>query len=91
MIASVTSAADLSTIDNDHQKAAVMGAVTMIGTRVLTVDGQEVGTVADVEFDTDSGVAVRVVTDQAPIGPDGSCSLGSYALVVDKPVPATGS
>ena len=55
----------------------------MLGTRVLTVDGRELGTVTDVEFDTDSGAVVRVQTDQGPIEPDRLRSLGSYALVVD--------
>ena len=85
-----TTGADPSTIDNEHQKAAVKGVVTMLGTRVLTVDGREVGTVTDVEFDTDSGVVVSVVTDQGPIEPDRLRSLGSYALVVDNAITATG-
>lgn len=85
-----TTGAHPSTIDNDHQKAAVKGVVTMLGTRVLAVDGREVGTVTDVEFDTDSGVVVRVVTDQGPIEPDRLRSLGSYALVVDNAITATG-
>ncbi|MEO5723215.1 MAG: PRC-barrel domain-containing protein [Ilumatobacteraceae bacterium] len=78
-----TSGADPSTIDNEHQRLAVKGVVTMLGTRVLQVDGREVGTVTDVEFDTDSGAVVRVQTDQGPIEPDRLRSLGSYALVVD--------
>jgi uncharacterized protein YrrD len=80
--------ADPSTIDTEHQKAAVKGSVTMLGTRVLTVDGREVGKVADVEFDTDTGAVVRVVTDQGPIAPDQLRALGSYALVVDLAAPS---
>ena len=57
---------DPSTIDNDHQKAAVKGDVTMLGARVLTVEGVEVGTVDDVEFDTDSGTVVRVSHRSGP-------------------------
>lgn len=78
-----TSGAEPSVIDDDHQKAAVKGSVTMIGTRVLTVDGRQIGTVTDVEFDTTSGAVVRVTTDHGPIEPERLRSLGSYALVVD--------
>ncbi len=83
--------ADPSAIDNDHQKAAVKGSVTMLGTRVLTVGGRAVGTVTDVEFDTDSGIVVGVATDQGRIEPDRLRSLGSYALVVDDPIATTRS
>ncbi len=84
-----TTADDPSVVDNDHQKAAVKGAVTMLGTRVLTVNGQELGVVTDVEFDTGSGVVVRVMTQQGSIEPDRFRSLGSYALVVDDALTAT--
>lgn len=86
-----TSGTDPSTIDDDHQKAAVKGVVTMLGTRVLTVEGREIGTVTDVEFATDSGAVVRVVTDHGPIEPDRLRSLGSYTLVVDNAISSTGS
>lgn len=85
-----SAAGDPSAIDNDHQKAAIKGAVTMLGTRILAVDGRELGTVTDVEFDTDSGAVVRVQTDQGPIEPDRLRSLGSYALVVDTATAPTG-
>lgn len=78
-----------ATIDNDHQKAAVKGVVSMLGSRVLTVDGREIGTVDDVEFDTGSGAVVRVTTDHGPIDAQRLRSLGSYALVVDRAKPST--
>lgn len=81
--------AEPATIDNDHQKAAVTGAVSMLGSRVLTVDGREIGTVDDVEFDTDSGAVERVTTDHGPIDAHRLRSLGSYALVVDEAEPST--
>ncbi len=85
-----TASAEPSTIDNDHQKAAVKGVVSMLGTRVLSVDGRELGTVADVEFDTGSGAVVRVIiTDQGSVEADRLRSLGSYALVVDEATPST--
>lgn len=79
-----TAGAEPSTIDDEHQKAAVKGVVSMLGTRVLTVDGRELGTVDDVEFDTGSGAVVRVTTDHGPVEAHRLRSLGSYALVVDE-------
>jgi uncharacterized protein YrrD len=79
-----------SSVGSDHEKAAVKGAVTMLGTRVLTTGGAEVGTVADVEFDTDSGDVVRIFTDEGSIDAARLRSLGSYALVIDDPAPSKG-
>jgi uncharacterized protein YrrD len=81
--------ADVSTIEDDHQQAAVKGAVTMIGTRVLTTAGREVGTVVDVEFDVGSGHVVHVDTDHGSVAAERLRSLGSYALVVDDPDAST--
>lgn len=72
-----------ATIDNNHQKSAVSGDVTMIGTRVLTTGGVDIGVVEDVEFETESGTVTRVVTGQGPLEADRLRSLGSYALVVE--------
>jgi uncharacterized protein YrrD len=74
---------DPAAIANDHEKSAVKGDVTMIGTRVLTTGGLDIGNVDDVEFETNSGAVVRVVTGQGPLEPDRFRSLGSYALVVE--------
>ncbi len=77
-----SSATDPATIENDHQKSAVKGTVTMIGTKVLTVRGRQIGMVEDVEFDTESGEVVRVVTAHEAIEADRLRALGSYSLVV---------
>jgi uncharacterized protein YrrD len=80
---------DPEAISNDHEKSAVTGAVTLIGARVLTTAGLDIGTIDDVEFETDSGSVVRVVTAQGPIEPSRFRSLGSFALVVDQDSAAT--
>ncbi len=72
-----------SPVDGDHAIAAVRGTVSMLGARVLTIQGQEIGNVDDVEFDTESGAVVLVHTDHGPLGGAQLRSLGSYALVVD--------
>lgn len=78
-----SSSDDPATISDDHQKSAVKGDVTMIGTRVLTTGGLDLGNVEDVEFETDSGAVLRAVTGRGPLESRRFRSLGSYALVVD--------
>ncbi len=78
-----SSSDDPATITNDHEKSAVKGDVTLISTRVLTTGGLDIGIVDDVEFETDSGAVIRVVTAHGPLEPSRFRSLGSYALVVD--------
>lgn len=80
---------DPSTITNNHERSAVSGDVTMIGSRVLTTGGLDIGTVDDVEFETDSGAVVRVLTGHGPIESDRLRALGSYALVVTPDRPST--
>jgi uncharacterized protein YrrD len=82
--------ADPSPLHTDHEEDAVRGRVTMIGSRVLTIEGREIGTVTDAEFDIESGAIVRIVTDHGSIAAGSVRSLGSYALVVD-PTPSAGS
>lgn len=86
-----TNGGGLSIVDDAHQRSAVKGVVSMVGTRVLSVEGRELGTIADVEFDTGSGAVVRVATDQGQIEANRVHSLGSYALVVDEAAPDAAS
>ncbi|MEZ5410607.1 MAG: PRC-barrel domain-containing protein [Acidimicrobiales bacterium] len=79
--------ATASTVELDHQKAAVSGDVSLIGARVLSVDGRERGTVTDAEFDTATGAILRAITDEGPVEANRFRSLGSYALVVSDPGP----
>lgn len=81
--------AELSRIDNDHQKAAVKGVVSMLGSRVLTTEGRAIGTVDDVGFDTGSGAVVGVITNGVLVEGHRLRSLGSYALVVDESAAST--
>ena len=75
--------ADPSNVDSDHQKAAVKGDIAPIGSRVVTTDGVAIGLVDDIEFNTESGAVVRVLTRHGPINATRVRSLGSDALVVD--------
>ena len=80
--------ADTSTVDGDHDQAAVKGNITMIGSRVLTTAGVALDPVDDVEFDTESGAVLRVLTSRGPIDAAALRSLGSYALVVESGAPS---
>jgi len=52
--------------------------------RLLTTLGEEVGKVADVEFDPDSGEVLRLLPDGGqPIDAEHLRGVGSYAVVVD--------
>ena len=55
----------------------------VMGKRVLSVSGDELGKVADVEFDPETGTVVAFVLDNQQI--DGVClvGIGSYAVVVE--------
>lgn len=82
-----TPGATASTAEQDREKAAVAGDVSMIGARVLSVDGRERGTVTDAEFDTATGAVLRAITDEGPVEASRFRALGSYALVVSDPGP----
>lgn len=55
----------------------------VLGKRVLSVGGADLGTVKDVDFDMGSGAVVSVITERHEIRGAGIVGLGSYALVVD--------
>ncbi len=55
----------------------------VLGKRVLSVRGVDLGTVKDVDFDMGSGAVVSVITDRHEIPGPSIVGLGSYALVVD--------
>jgi len=68
---------------DDRDAEIVGGNVDVLGARVLDTAGFEHGTVADFEFDPDSGSIVGVVAGDAHIIRDRIRSLGTWALVVD--------
>ncbi len=54
----------------------------VLGKRILTEHGDEVGKVKDVEFDPDSGLVRAVISENAEIEGPRIIGLGTYALVV---------
>jgi sporulation protein YlmC with PRC-barrel domain len=55
----------------------------LVGVRVLTARGHELGIVDDVEFDTDSGTLVRIhLAGGADLDGADLLAIGSYAVIV---------
>jgi sporulation protein YlmC with PRC-barrel domain len=50
--------------------------------RVLTEDGDEIGSVEDVEFDPQSGVVTALLTGADPVAGSRLLGVGGYAVVV---------
>jgi uncharacterized protein YrrD len=70
---------------NDEEKAsAAKGAFGLIGGRVLTTGGRDLGTVSDVEFDPESGRLVTIVLAGEGVGGERLVAIGFYAVVVDE-------
>lgn len=57
-------------------------ASDVLGKRVLSERGDELGTVSDVDFDPETGTVVTFITDKETIGGDRLIGHGHYALVV---------
>lgn len=55
----------------------------VLGKRVLSTAGVDLGEVKDVDFDMGSGTVLTVITDRHEIPGAAMAGLGSYALVVD--------
>lgn len=53
-----------------------------VGKRLLTSGGDELGTVSDVEFATDTGEVTGLVLDTGTIAGSRLLGIGSYAVVV---------
>lgn len=69
--------------DDDRDIDSAKGAIDILGARVLTTSGFEVGAVEDVHFDETAGEIVSVLTTRGDtVNASSIVSLGSYALVV---------
>lgn len=68
----------------DEQVAALAGKHNrMLGRRVLSTDGDELGEIADVEFDPESGVITAIRLNDQQVEGVRLIGIGSYAVVVD--------
>lgn len=80
----VTVAADavLRPARDAWEKRAEDGDLEILGKRVLTERGMELGTVADVDFDPETGAVTTLITKTETITGDRLIGLGGYAVVV---------
>ena len=68
---------------DDRERAAADGKLELVGKRVLTEKGNELGTVDDVTFDPDTGALATLRIGDREIPADRLLGSGSYAIVVD--------
>lgn len=79
----VTVAGPEKITDADHDVASLKGKEhSVVGKRVLSTKGDELGEVSDVEFDVESGALASLVLDDGGIAGDRLVGVGSYAVVV---------
>lgn len=65
---------DIAVLSDKHHR--------VMGKRVLSENGDELGSVKDIEFDPDTGAVRALVTDHDEVAGERMLGLGSYALVV---------
>lgn len=71
-------------VADDHEEQAVKGSVVLRGTRVLSTEGFDLGTVDDVMFDPESGDITGVLTEGGRIEAARLRAIGSYALIAER-------
>ncbi len=67
---------------SDAEVHAVEGASNPISKRVITEDGFVLGNIADIEFDSDSGMISRMILGDDHIAGSRLMGTGSFAVVV---------
>ncbi len=67
---------------DDLERRAENNDLEILGKRVLTERGMELGTVTDVDFDPETGVVTSLVTKTETIPGQRLIGLGNYAVVV---------
>jgi uncharacterized protein YrrD len=68
---------------DDREARALRGELDLVGKRVLTDIGDELGDIADVTFDAEDGTILSLrVDDGSTVAGDRLCGAGSYAVVI---------
>lgn len=67
---------------DDREGRALRGELELLGKRVLSDSGDELGEVSEVSFDPDDGTIISVAVPGATIAGDRFIGVGSYAVVV---------
>ncbi|GGF97720.1 hypothetical protein GCM10007304_09560 [Rhodococcoides trifolii] len=79
----VTGAEQISAADADVEAKSGKDKA-ILGKRVLSTGGAELGSVKDVEFDSSTGSITSIVLESSSVPGAGLIGIGSYAVVVDK-------
>lgn len=83
--------ADAVTVESDEKITEAVGDVavladkhhSLLGKRVLSTAGVEIGSVKDVEFDEASGTITGIVLDSETASGESLVGVGSYAVVIE--------
>jgi uncharacterized protein YrrD len=70
---------------DDRERRAGAGKLEVLGTRVLTEAGNELGVVDDISFDPSSGTVELLLVGDLHVGADTVLGAGSYAVVITVP------
>ncbi len=76
--------------ESSLEKAAVDGSGDPVGKRVITEDGQDIGVVADIDFDAESGAIRELVLGDDEVSGSRLLGIGSFAVMVSAAHRSTG-
>lgn len=80
--ATIADASVMRTPDDELERRAESGELEILGKRVLTERGDELGAVTDVDFDVDTGAVTTLLTRSEAIPGQRLIGHGRYAVVV---------
>jgi len=67
---------------DDHEQAAADGKLEIVGKRVLSDGGNDLGTVTDVVFDPDTGAIQSILVDDRELPATALLGAGSFAVIL---------
>jgi sporulation protein YlmC with PRC-barrel domain len=76
--------------EDDPEREAVFGAHRVIGKRVITDTGVDMGTASDLVFDTSSGACERIILADDDIPAGRLLGVGRFAVIVAAPARSNG-
>jgi sporulation protein YlmC with PRC-barrel domain len=71
--------------ENDREKAAASGKLTILGKRVLDDLGFAHGDLTDLEFDAETGAVTGLTIEDVTLPPEALLGIGAYAVVIRAP------
>ena len=75
--------------ENDREKAAASGKLTILGKRVLDDLGFAHGDLGDLEFDAETGAVTSLTVEDAALEAEALVGIGTYAVVIRAPAEAS--